>query len=62
MKAVTIEFTEGKHAVLCKVAECNGVSVEECVYRMLDEYVGIRKVLMDAYPEDLSDVKVGGTS
>jgi len=62
MKAVTIALTEGKYAVLCEVAECNGLSVEECVYRMLDEYVGIRMVLMDAYPEGLSDLKVGGTS
>jgi hypothetical protein len=62
MKAVTIEFTEGAHAVLCEIAEGNGLSSEECVCLMVDEYARIRKVLMDAYREDVADVKVGGTA
>ena len=62
MKAVTITLTEGEYAVLCEVAEGNGLSVEQCVCLMVDEYARIRKVLMEAYRDDLADVNVGGTA
>ena len=62
MKALTIQFSEGEYAVLCEIAEGNGLSVEQCVCLMVDEYARIRKVLMDGYRDDFADVKVGGTA
>lgn len=62
MTAVTIKLTEGQHAVLCEIAEGNRLSVEECMCLMVDEYARIRKALMEAYRDDLGDVKVGGTA